>query len=417
MKKINVFKVFCFIVLFLEVIWMQKSILFPNISSTLFQIVYYMKYFGSAILFILALLVSRDEGEKKQIRNYFNLFVPLLIFYIFLEFFVILFGNSEYFFGFSSISRFFAFLLDKLFIVTGLCSIVYICKEETMKVIAKVFIYDFFLIFIMSLLKLGWVNTIDSMFAFSGFYNSGSSVFEVHEATFCIGLLIIYYLFMEKNIKMSLLLSIIFLIGDKRIGILALIICCIMGAYLNKKKKNSRSMIVISLILIVSSILYVGIIYNGKFQTYMEQHNINLMGRNVIYKWFVNKTDFSLFYKPWGIGSTGKLLERATKHDLGNMYKVRGVHNDFLKRYIEYGLCGMVIWLWFIFIKIPLSSYKFEKNNKVLTIFLLLNVYAFITYLTDNTENYFVFQTILYLIPLYTIMYHKDNKENDYNEN
>ena len=98
---------------------------------------------------------------------------------------------------------------------------------------------------------------------------------------------------------------------------------------------------------------------------------------------------------------------------MGNMYLIRGLHNDLLKMYIECGFWGYVIWLILTLIYVP-EKIKNKLGVRSATIYLALNIFAFITYLTDNTESYFVFQTILLTFPLVLKENRKEEEKNDY---
>ena len=101
-----------------------------------------------------------------------------------------------------------------------------------------------------------------------------------------------------------------------------------------------------------------------------------------------------------------------SKSEVGNMASARGLHNDVLKMYIECGFIGSLIWLTYNWLYVPINIFK-KVGKKQATLYIALTIFAFITYLTDNTENYFAFQVILLLLPLAAY----ENKLKDSGEN
>ena len=88
------------------------------------------------------------------------------------------------------------------------------------------------------------------------------------------------------------------------------------------------------------------------------------------------------------------MLENMSYNEVGNMVVFRGLHNDILKRYLDWGFVGFLGWAWYNLLFLPKKVF-FMYGKKPATLYLLLLTYSFITYLTDNTEGYFVFQVAL----------------------
>ena len=92
-----------------------------------------------------------------------------------------------------------------------------------------------------------------------------------------------------------------------------------------------------------------------------------------------------------GIGFTGRQFDFVTSADLYNMASVKAMHNDFFKLYIELGFVGFAIWCYWWAIRIPRKiSSKFDINAAFSC--MLLIMYTFILYTTDNTDTYFNYQ-------------------------
>lgn len=414
-KKANVSHILSIFLILLELVWMQTSVFSGNISNIIIKILIFSKYIGTSFFVIYCLTLKRKKQFKEDMFFFFKKFLPIIIFYFVIEIICIIFGDMALMFGKSSFTRFLSIILDKICIFINAICICYSCKDDTPKVLAKALLIDEIIIILFVLSKYGFQYTIKSLFSFLGVFNSSSSIFEIHEATYCMGLLLIFFFTYrkEKNKNISvfslLLLIIFFIIGEKRIGYLGVAAAIIFLLIVGNKKISKKFINIFCIVLCVASLSYVALLYNGKFMTYMKEHNINVMGRDKIYSYFIDRTSFSLDFKPWGLGTTSKILDNATKNDFGNMYLVSGMHNDFLKKYIEIGLIGFIIWIYFI------SKYLLEKfnekfpNNSAIKFLMSIIIYSFITYLTDNTENYFMFQSILYCLTIYSFYFKKSN--------
>ena len=81
------------------------------------------------------------------------------------------------------------------------------------------------------------------------------------------------------------------------------------------------------------------------------------------------------------------------------MVAVRGIHNDILEIYIEAGFLGSLLWFGYQWLYVPLKLYN-NMSKRTATLYMALIIYSFITYFTDNTEGYFVFQVTLFTLPL-----------------
>ena len=103
----------------------------------------------------------------------------------------------------------------------------------------------------------------------------------------------------------------------------------------------------------------------------------------------------------WGMAGVAKVVENMDRSEVLYMASVRGLHNDIMKIYINFGFLGSLIWYAINLIYIPVRFLK-EYGKRTATIYMSLILYMFITYLTDNTEGYFVCQITLFLIPIAT---------------
>jgi len=405
--KINIFHFICGIVLLLQLLWLQTNTLFPNINDMLYQIIYYMKYFGTAILVFFAILKKNKEKEiVEKERKYVRIFIPLLILFIMIEIITLIQSPVPREYGLSYWTRMIANMLDKICILIEIVCIFMICGNDTIKCVSNTLIIDGLIILIATIVRVGLINTLNTFLAVFGIVesNKATGMLEVHELTYCTGLCIIYYLFFyNKKTKVDVvrifLLIILFILGGKRIGFAGIIISCIFALIVNKKGLALIWLKSLGIIGSIICIVYVYLLYDGEVLTILNKYGINAMGREKIYNYYMNRTEFSPSFLGWGIASVSKTIENMSKEEVGNMVEVRGLHNDILKIYIEFGFIGSLLWYAFNLIYLPIMIYKkFGKYQA--TAYFCVAIYAFITYLTDNTENYFVFQVIFLTIPL-----------------
>lgn len=121
------------------------------------------------------------------------------------------------------------------------------------------------------------------------------------------------------------------------------------------------------------------------------------MGRNDLYDFVKEFYYIGITYKGQGFEFITLLFQNAEYGTL-NMAKIGALHNGFLTVYIEFGFIGFFIWngFWLLSHMNWISRY----GKETLRLYLVLTLYLFITYLTDNTAFYFYTGIIYRLLPL-----------------
>lgn len=219
---------------------------------------------------------------------------------------------------------------------------------------------------------------------------------EIHELAFCLGAYLIYMLMKpKKDIVYFVLLgltSFCFIAAFKRIGMIAIAIALALGWALKliakfKKDTASRLTIIISILLVILLIGYVGIIKMDVFSL-IEEAGIDTSGRVVIYNAVDKFYEFSPEFLGNGIGFLTYQL--STYMNVG----VNSVHNDFLQYFIDLGFWGYILWLISMtLVRVCYFGAKGKTENAVMT--LALTVYLVIVSSTDNTMNYPLLTTVL----------------------
>lgn len=127
---------------------------------------------------------------------------------------------------------------------------------------------------------------------------------------------------------------------------------------------------------------------------FLEEHNINLMGRDVLYSEARSLYELSWDFMGHGVGSTRKLLADSSVSSF--------IHNSILQFFIEYGCFGMIFWLGYQMIYLPRRFNRYYDYNIAL-LYSIMSWYLFFTYLTDNTAGYILVQNVLFIVLAYLI--------------
>lgn len=394
--------IFTFLLFLLTI---QPKIYYPNAGNTLTQIIYYFKYLVSAGILILCLSKRLDRKIRKERGTICYKYCKVLIILVFalivtapIYIWITNTSDIRYY------TRLIAYILDRICIIIMVISGYYMFGKKAIDYVAKALIINYTGVILVTILKCGFFDFISSFFVILGIQETCMSIkyLEVHEVTYCIGMYILYYLFFENeeiNRNRIITLIIYFYLGGKRIGFAAILIAIVCGIFIRKKSNSRKKLLFIGLLGIILSMVYLYTLYSSYLFELFAKYNINPMGRVEIFKYFINRTELGFNYLGWGFASVSKAMETMSRNEVGNMIDARGLHNDIFKIYIELGFYGFIAWLYYNLIYIPkkvVSKFNIDMSK----CYIVLITYSFITYLTDNTEGYFLFQVVLFLIPL-----------------
>ena len=227
---------------------------------------------------------------------------------------------------------------------------------------------------------------------------------EIHDITFVMGVYVIYFLFYchgEKHRYIYAAIALfLFMAGLKRIafmGMLMAIVFACFAACLNPKGQV-RLVTLVSLVVVVFCYFYISIIHSGAFTAFLEEHEIELMGREKIYDFISNFYTLSPSYRGKGYEFCVQLLKdmKGTKDQVVN---ITAVHNDILKMYVELGFWGFLMWV--------IGYYVYQTHwfvtrcgEKVAVCFMTINLYMLTSYMTDNNMFYYWSSMSIRIIPL-----------------
>lgn len=390
-------------ILFLQFLTIQFDVF--GLTGVAYRFVLFSKYTGAVALFLYARSTKVKVCHVGECKLYESSFVGYFIMLVIFQLFTIVQSPIFYTYGFSYITRSTAGFLDRICFLLEVVSICQLVGAEAIKCLTDVAIFDGIIVTIITIVRCGFTNTMKTFLVLIGVLseNNATTMLEVHELTYVLGLLLIYYLFHEKDLRQYrlkiLIMILLFCLGNKRIGFAAIAIAALFVLFVRKRGLSRKMLILTGICGIVMCLAYIALLYDNRFFELMSTYGINLMGRDNIYGFFLRRTHFSPSYIGWGLSATSKAMEHMTYAELGNLVGARGVHNDFLKIYVEFGFWGYILWLTFFMIILPLNLFK-KFGKMTTTLYMALIIYAFVTYATDNTEGYPVFQVALFMIPL-----------------
>lgn len=226
---------------------------------------------------------------------------------------------------------------------------------------------------------------------------------EMHDAIFTYGFFILYFTFFAKKGKariFALLAScFFFFIGFKRIGFLALALALLAGLLLKRVKARTLETLTVGIgaAMAIAGFLYIVAIRYGLFDAFTAMLGIDAMGRNELYAFIEPYYEISPAFFGHGFEFVTKLLETGAVGEKG-VEGLAALHNGFLTQFVELGFWGF--WLWEGFWLVYMTRFAGRFGPKTQLLYFVCTVYAFCTYLTDNTAFYFFTGTAYRLVPL-----------------
>ena len=263
--------------------------------------------------------------------------------------------------------------------------------------------------FICILLALKTHGISDSLWSIRKFISGGGDAdgfmkkLELHDATFAFGLFIIYYVIKGiRTHKKEMLTGLFFFaIGYKRIGIAALAVSVLLIILLKKVSFQTAKVIgrIALAAFLIAGFAHVILIRTGIFEEIMNALDIDMMGRQNLFKYIESFYTISPKFVGHGFDSIRIILSRAGDVKVNNTYIARmgAIHSDYLRMYIELGFWGFLFWGWYMFIFMPKEMTKFGANAFIA--YAACTLYLAITYFTDNTAMFFLVTIVYKLIP------------------
>lgn len=366
------------------------------------KVEWYFQYVVSAPVLFLGFrsLIKKHSKSAQVARRLFILATaPYLIAYLY-TLLLYLFGACEL----TTLPRGFSQTMQYCYCIAVTASVIAMFGKESVDILLYSCLCSYGITTAMAFFGIG-VSGVIAYFV-NPFTSLDNGWFEMHDVCLAMGLLFIYLLNVvpkgERNWKHIVLSGLVIYMGFKRVGIFALVVTIIIAHFVRRRegKQQKTKLFAITVGIFIVCYLYTYFITSGLFERILSGMNINTMGRLTFYSYFIRFYEWSLLFLGRGVGFVTKQLSITKATEGGAKYGLYGVmalHNDILKTYIELGFVGSVLWFLY-YLRYMTAQLKKRYGYRTERTWCLLLIYAFITYSTDNTMNYYVFQIVFYTI-------------------
>ncbi len=235
------------------------------------------------------------------------------------------------------------------------------------------------------------------LITFTGKTGPAMRYMEFHDLALGLGVFLMYYTWTLKKDSRSILLFaaalICFSFSLKRIVVIAVIAGLLIGLFLNKLlfKKRLYFLIAFEVALFLGTYAYLFLVKQGYYGTVMNWLGINTMSRDAIYTYYADFFELVPDYLGRGLrfiythtNETTDVIEVSKNV----VISVIAAHNEYITYFIELGFFGFIFWLWSNS-WIKLNGIRRRYGWEAMTFTMMVVVYCFITYLTDNTYFYY----------------------------
>lgn len=364
---------------------------------------FFLKY-GIAIAWIVIAIIKRHGLLKSYELNQIKLFSTPIVFAFFYTIVIWIVNTPEYL-----TVHYYSRLISNLgcMLVIAICAIM-VCLlfgKDVIKLSFWALIltigFNFFVVFkeygaASMIIYLKNVFSL-SQFAYGTTISNISYGLEIHDATFAMGIFLVYFIFYEDASEEKKILHIIAALigsylGFKRNELIAIVVVTVVAiVFIRKKSKDFlKTSQILGFGMFIVGMLYAMLIKNidivPAFVKILDIARINL------YHFLSGEYTISPFYLGKGYSYINQRLGIET-----NLLNTS--HTDLVRVYIEMGIYGFGLWIWYYFVNIPRKLYR-EYSEKAGKFFLIGTFYVFSTYFLDNTLTLFDNQFIYYLIPL-----------------
>ena len=284
-------------------------------------------YFAIGVMFLLIFLLlmnlKNTKINKTEGKTYLIILVPEILIVIY-SLLIILFQNNN-----NNNTLLENYLSRSLLFVStalGSIAIIRLFKKDSISILFNAAIINYLFYIVIAIVSEGLSGIINYLEAcFSGSDTVVKSVLEAHEITFVFGLFFLFFLFFdfEENKKKMIVALILFLLGFKRIGIIASLISMVFyfGIKNIKNIKLIRKIFLISsIILIIATIIWLYFIKSGFLIEFSRETDINFMGRLSVYSLIADEYSISPFFEGKGLGYITYWGEKNIYYTKNNTY-------------------------------------------------------------------------------------------------
>lgn len=387
----------------LEIFYVLSMAVAFSMEVNTVSLPFFLKY-EIAIIWIMISIIKNGWVVKRSDFNTIKIFsCPIIIAFVYTL--IIWIVNPPEYLTFRYLSRLLSNLGCMLVIVVCVIMVCRLFGKKAIKLSFWALLLTIGFNFIIVLREYGfssvliYLRNVFSMeqFSYGTTVSNISYALEVHDATFAMGIFLVYFVFYYESERKDRLIYIIcsvigVYLGFKRNALIAILVSAILAlSFLRKKSRNFvKTCQILGFGMFIVGMLYVALIKNidvlPSFVKILDVARINL------YHFLSGEYTISPFYFGKGYSYINNRLGLET----GLLHTS---HTDLVRIYIEMGIYGFILWIWYYFVKIPRKLYT-NYSKRAAKFFLIATFYVFSTYFLDNTLVLFDNQFIYYLIPL-----------------
>ncbi len=359
---------------------------------------------GTIVIAIVVLLVSGDFRRVKIALGYFGVYGFMLLAIIVWSVFLWIMDLEPINFISRGCIKFIYQFIVLMIMVSG----VYMLGERSVYGVFYGLVAANSVIFMLALQKFGVASFISDFTTFltSGGEQVGMMIeLEIHDITFTYGFFLIYFIFFAKQGAerwiCAALAAVFFILGWKRIAVAALAVVIVFGIVIGYIPSRNRIKIMYTICALVVLVGFGYVVFTkyNIIEIISENFDIDLMGRDIIYEYISEYYQISVAFLGYGFEYTTVLLRDIAMKNPSLNIGVAMLHNNILTMYIELGFIGF--WAWLIYTWLIQYRYILNRGGeKAAMLFMMCEIYIFITYTTDNTLYYFWTSLVLRLLPL-----------------
>lgn len=364
------------------------------------KVEWYMQFIFFAPIVVMGLikyLNNRKRLSSSVAKSMFkSAMLPHVVAFIYTVA-LLIFGlaQSKYF------SRCVSNTMQMLFVGLFILSMLVLYEKESVFIMIKAMVVSYLITLYMALYGIGITGIL--AYITNPLTSRYTSWFEMHDLCLSTGLIVIFLLFCNlgdhsKWKTMAIVLIIMFM-GYKRIGFLACAVACVFGFWVRKRASAAQlaKLWFVAVATLMFCFAYTYICTTDVYSELATRFGIDTASRVRIYANFRRCYDVSFTYLGQGVGFVTKsltILQQSRSFGVGG---ITALHNDLLLQYIELGFIGSILWFVYYIFRLP-KKLKNRFGYKIERLYYILLVCAFITYCSDNTMHYFIFQSTFFLI-------------------
>ena len=297
------------------------------------------------------------------------------------------------------------FIYLTITIIEAFCVVDYFGKKTAVRLTLLGIISNYLLSIIISIVGCNFNLSIIINYLLGENVKGNNIVLEAHELAPCFASGIIFLLMnntfqkKEKNVFLVVLSIFIILCGKRIITFSLILIVLFYFIYIKLLSRfETKIFPILSYIEILLGYFYVYLIKSEIFFKIIYSLGINTMQRDTLYKAMGYYYDFSPIFLGKGSGFTSKWLDNNWMNiNIYGATSALGLHNDFLRHYIELGFFGFLAYLVSLLLIIPYKIKQYFGIKSTIK-YTFLCAFQLICWTVDQITVYYIFQFFFFVM-------------------